>query len=147
MLHKVLSNTSGHLLRYQVSRKGRNRKFIGDSPSSIPNNRIMSQRKLIADLVAQKHQTRPIGPDAPQPIEITVTSTGPLSIDRGSVLCDICGSIIRQSYLPAHRSTGACARAAERRKQSNDENLYQTTQTRTVESCSVETDRATNGAT
>lgn len=77
----------------------------------------MSQRKFIADLVAQKYQSRPIAPDAPQPIEITVTSEGPLSVSRGSVLCDICGSIVRQSYFSVHRSSGACARAAEKRKQ------------------------------
>lgn len=107
----------------------------------------MSQRKLIADLVAQKYPSRPIGPDSPQPIEITVTSTGPFSIDRASVLCDICGSIIRQYYLPAHRSTGACARAAKRRKHIDDENLHQLTQDSTTVSALSGAKRRNGGAT
>ena len=97
----------------------------------------MSQRKLIADLVAQKYKSRPIGPDTPQPIEITVTSTGPLSVNRGSVLCDLCGSIIRQSYLPVHRSSGACARAAERQKQNDDENRQTTPQIKSTDATST----------
>lgn len=105
----------------------------------------MSQRKFITDLVAQKYQSYPIGPDTPQPIEITVTSTGPLSVNRGSVLCDLCGSIVRQSYFSVHQSSGACARAAERRKE-NDEKRKLAYQSRSIEPISTETNLGYPGA-
>lgn len=70
----------------------------------------------LMSLIAQKYISRPAGPDGPQPIEITTIPTGPLTINGGFILCDQCGTIIRQTYLSAHRSSGACGRTAEKRK-------------------------------
>lgn len=72
--------------------------------------------EFLDKIISQTYPSRPIDPADPSPITITDRATGPLLVDPGRVLCDKCGNIIRKSYLPCHRESGACARTAQRKK-------------------------------
>lgn len=70
----------------------------------------------IDQLVTNKYPNRNVASTDPIPIIINCNMNGPLNVAGGFIMCDKCGSIIRQSYLITHRSSGACGRNAEKFK-------------------------------
>lgn len=71
----------------------------------------------LSERIARKHKSRPLESTDPKPIMIECDMDGPLTVTKGSVMCNFCGSCIRRNYLTNHRSSGACARLAEKREQ------------------------------
>lgn len=67
-------------------------------------------------IVSQKYTPRNVTISDPGPIRIDpkIVIDGPLYIQDGMVMCDKCGSIIKNSYFKLHRSSGACQRAVEK---------------------------------
>lgn len=50
----------------------------------------------------------------PEPINIKCEVNGPLDVAKGYIMCNNCGSVIRNNYLNNHRSSGACSRSVEK---------------------------------
>lgn len=71
----------------------------------------------LSERIAKKYKNRLIESTDPIPIMIKCDTTGPLTVTKGSVMCDSCGSIIRRNYLTNHRNSGACSRLTEKREQ------------------------------
>jgi hypothetical protein len=71
----------------------------------------------LSERIAMKYNSRSLQSTDPTPIMINCDTTGPLNISKGSIMCDICGSVIRKTYLMNHRNSGACDRLKEKREQ------------------------------
>ena len=70
----------------------------------------------LSERILKKYNSRSLQPTDPTPIPISCDTTGPLTVTKGSIMCDICGSIIRKNYLNNHRNSGACERLKEKRE-------------------------------
>lgn len=68
------------------------------------------------DLIKERFPGREILDTDPAPISINCDRSGPLELTGGSILCDVCGGIIRQNYLQQHKNSGACRRKLEKKK-------------------------------
>jgi hypothetical protein len=69
--------------------------------------------------VSGLYQSRPITNLDPNPIELDQTIEGPYSVNRESVLCEKCGTILRTGYFNLHRSSGACYRTSVGKRLNN----------------------------
>ena len=67
------------------------------------------------DLITARYPARVVQSNDTNPIVVNCDNIGPLTVRKGYLLCDCCGSIIRQNYLNNHRSSGACTRLASKR--------------------------------
>jgi len=68
-------------------------------------------------LIEERYPSRKISDKDPTPISIEYAHSGPLHISGGSIMCEICGGIIRENYLQQHRDSGACSRKAKSRRE------------------------------
>ena len=90
--------------------------------TTVPRKSLVGNNYFgLADLLLLDQDVRPVSPSDPGPIEIKSEPTGPFHWSPNSVICTHCGSIIRENYLPAHRSTGACQRNIQ--KQAQDQTI------------------------
>lgn len=82
------------------------------------NNLTNIKSKLydLNEIICKKYKNRLIEPTDLTPIEINCDLSGPLFVNGGSIMCDKCGSVIRQGYLTNHRNSGACNRLVEKRQ-------------------------------
>lgn len=71
----------------------------------------------LSERIAKKYEYRPLRSTDPMPIKLNCDTDGPLTINKESIMCNLCGSIIRKNYLTNHRESGACVRLAEKREQ------------------------------
>lgn len=90
----------------------------------VSNELMLQENKLnytffdnLNEQISKKYKSRLVQSTDPVPIMIKCDITGPLTVTKGSIMCDFCGSIIRKNYLINHRNSGACARLQEKRKQ------------------------------
>lgn len=83
---------------------------------NIPNSTLGN----IGELIAKKYPSRELTASDPAPIMINCDTKGPLNVSGGFIMCDGCGHIIRANYLSNHKSSGACERIIEKKKQRKD---------------------------
>jgi len=85
----------------------------------------------ITRMISEIHPSRPIHAADPDPIEITTKVEGPYVMDKGMILCNECGHIIRKSYFHSHQQSGACQRAVQHMREKDVSKHHETTKCNT----------------
>jgi hypothetical protein len=79
--------------------------------SAIPRKPLVGNNYFGLDkLIPPDNDMSPVLPNDPVPTEIKTKPMGPFPWTLNSIICNYCGHIIRENYLPAHRANGACDR-------------------------------------
>jgi len=76
-------------------------------------------------MITERCGRRLLQSNDPEPINIKCNASGPLTVTKGYIMCDCCGSIIRRNYLTNHRNSGACMRSVEKQKEKAQRSKYQ----------------------
>lgn len=86
--------------------------FVTEKPKTIMTSKkgYFGVAEILEDL-----PRKPVEENDKQLPLIQGKVSGPLILGSGDVLCDLCDTILKESYLNQHKSSGACKRNVEKK--------------------------------